>query len=125
MSHNKPLQGARILVAEDEPILAFDIGHILIEAGAAVIGPALSVERALELALAEAVSCGVLNVALRDRLMFPVAQALRNKGAGIIFHTGYYDPDGLKRDWPDAEVLLKPAPLRLLMQAVSAVCCNR
>jgi DNA-binding response OmpR family regulator len=118
----KSLQGARVLVAEDEPILAFDIVRILVEAGAAVTGPAFSVERALELAIAEHVNCGILDVALRDGLIFPVAHALKGKGAGILFYTGHAEPEELKRDWPDAGVLLKPAPPRLLIRAVSVIC---
>ena len=58
-----PLQGTKVLVAEDDPILAFDIMRELMEAGADVVGPALSVARALELAEQENLSCGVLDVA--------------------------------------------------------------
>jgi DNA-binding response OmpR family regulator len=121
----KPLRGARVLVAEDEPILAFDITRTLMNAGATVIGPALSVERALELALAARLTCGVLDVRLRDGLVFPAAHVLRRKGAGIVFHTGQSDPEALKREWPEAEVLLKPAPLRLLIPAIRAACCGK
>lgn len=53
MSEHQPLQGARILIAEDEPLLAFEMMNVLLKAGAKVIGPAMSVERTLELVLAE------------------------------------------------------------------------
>ena len=119
------MEGARVLVAEDEPLLALDIMRVLMEAGASIIGPALCLERALELAIAEHLSCGVLDVKLRGGLVFPAAQVLRKKGAGIVFHTAQIDPERVKRDWPDAEVLFKPAPLRLLIPAVQAACCGR
>jgi two-component system, response regulator PdtaR len=122
VSKDRPLEGTRVLVAEDEPVLAFDMMNVLMRAGAVVLGPAMSLERALELALAEKVHCGVLDVSLRDGLAFPAAQVLRDKGAGIVFHTGQYNPELLKRDWPDAEVLTKPAPLGLLIPAVEAAC---
>jgi DNA-binding response OmpR family regulator len=122
VSKAQPLEGARVLVAEDEPFLALDIVRMLMKAGATVIGPALSAERALELAIRENLSCGVLDVALRDGLVFPAARALRNKGARIVFHTGQADPASLKRDWPDAQVLVKPCPLRLVVPAVYAAC---
>jgi len=99
--------------------------RVLLMAGAQVIGPAMSLERTLELALAENPSCGVLDVRLRDGLVFPAAHLLRARGAGIVFHTGQIDPEGLKRDWPGTEVLFKPAPLRLLIPAVLAACCGR
>jgi DNA-binding response OmpR family regulator len=118
MSTDKPLEGRRILVAEDDPLLAFDLIGLLLKAGAQISGPALSLERALELARAEPLDCGVLDVKLRDGLVFPAARILREKGAGIVFYTGHHDPEGLKQDWPQAHVLLKPAPLHVLMRAV-------
>lgn len=125
MDKKRPLRGARVLVAEDNPLLAYDITRVLLKAGAAIAGPALSVERALELAIAERVSCGVLDIRLRDGLIFPVAEILKREGAGIIFYTGQSDPERIERDWPDAQVLMKPAPLGLLIPAVQVACCGR
>jgi DNA-binding NarL/FixJ family response regulator len=125
LDKEQPLRGARVLVAEDNPILAYDMTSVLLKAGAAIIGPALSVERALELAIAEHLSCGVLDIRLRDGLVFPVAQALKRKGIGILFHTAQGDPERIKQDWPDAQVLMKPAPVGLLVPAVQAACCGR
>jgi DNA-binding response OmpR family regulator len=93
----RPLKDARVLVAEDEPLLAYDIVTILMKAGAAVIGPAFSAERALELAKAEQLTCGVLDARLRDGLVFPAACVLRQKGAGIVFYTAQYDPEAKAR----------------------------
>ena len=42
------LNGARILVVEDEPLIALEIGEGLVEAGAVVIGPSSTVARALD-----------------------------------------------------------------------------
>ncbi len=125
MSEHQPLQGALILIAEDEPLLAFEMMNVLLKAGAKVIGPAMSVERTLELVLAEKLTCAVLDVKLRDGLVFPAARLLRERGAGIVFHSAHIEPEGLKRDWPDTEVLSKPAPLRLLIPAILAACCGR
>ncbi len=120
----KPLQGARILIAEDNAILAFDLIGLLREAGAEVVGPAGTLERALELSEAEPLNCSVLDVNLRDGHVFPAAEVLRERRIGIIFYTCYVDPDGLIRDWPDAQVLAKPAPSHLLIRTVSAVCAS-
>ncbi|MGC2631411.1 MAG: response regulator [Rhodomicrobium sp.] len=120
----QPLSGARVLVAEDNAILAFDMISLLRQAGACVIGPATTLKHALALVLAECPSCGVLDVALRDGPVFPAAQVLRNRGAGIVFYTGHGDPDGLKRQWPEAHVLVKPAPHDLLLRTVIAACCG-
>jgi DNA-binding response OmpR family regulator len=122
MDIDKPLRGASILVVEDDPILALDIIRLLLAAGADVKGPALSLERALELANAEHLSCAVLDVTLRDGLVFPAASLLQRRGAGIVFYTGIGDPEAIRRDWPEAEVLVKPASWDLLKRAVLAVC---
>jgi len=116
----KPLLGVRILVAEDDPLVAFDIMGVLLKAGADVLGPAMSVERALELARTEILDCGVLDVVLRDGTVFPVAQILKDRGGGIVFYTGQANPENLKERWPEAEVLPKPAPMTLLLHTVIA-----
>jgi len=119
----KPLAGARVLVAEDDPILAFDTMSFLRAAGAETFGPAINLKRALALAGIEPLTCGVLDVSLRHEFVFPAAQVLRDRCVGIVFYTGYADPDGLRRDWPGAHVLTKPAPPGLLMRTVGAACC--
>ncbi|MGA7324541.1 MAG: response regulator [Rhodomicrobium sp.] len=122
----KPLRGARVLVAEDEPLLAWDIMKELLQAGADVVGPAMSVGRALELAEKENLSCGLLDVQLRDGPVFPAAEVLRQKGAGIVFHTGRVGFEELKRDWPGAKVVMKPASFCQIIEAMTCVCaCQR
>jgi len=120
---DKPLQGARVLVAEDDAILAFDMMSFLRNAGAETLGPAANLKRAMALSQDELLSCGVLDVSLRDGLIFPAAQLLRDRCIGIVFYTGYAGIDDLRRDWPDAQILSKPAPSRFLISAVSAACC--
>ncbi|MGO9546985.1 MAG: response regulator [Rhodomicrobium sp.] len=117
------LAGARVLIAEDDPILAFDMMSFLRAAGAGISGPAANLKRALTLAGDEALTCGILDVSLGREFSFPAAQVLRERSVGIVFYTGYADLTGLKRDWPEAQILSKPAPARFLLQTVSAACC--
>jgi DNA-binding response OmpR family regulator len=113
-----PLQGTRILVAEDDAILAFDMGITLQRAGAQILGPALTLAHALSLAQTAVMSAAVLDVSLRDEEVFPAARELRGRGVGIVFYTGYGAVEQLRRDWPDAQVLTKPTPSRVLIEAV-------
>ena len=115
---DQPLQGTRILVAEDDAILAFDLGITLQKAGAKILGPALTLAHTLTLAETALLSAAVLDVSLRDDEVFPAAHTLRGRGVGIVFYTGYAAVEQLKRDWPDAQVLTKPTPARLLVEAV-------
>jgi two-component system, response regulator PdtaR len=115
---DRPLQGARILVAEDDAILAFDLGITLQRAGAQVLGPTLTLAHTLAMAQTAPLSAAVLDVSLRGEEVFPAAQELKERGVGIVFYTGYAAVDQLRRDWPDAQVLTKPVPARLLVEAV-------
>ncbi|MFY9640070.1 MAG: hypothetical protein WCD20_14550 [Rhodomicrobium sp.] len=120
----KPLLGAKVLIAEDDAILAFDMMCFLRSAGAETVGPAPNLKRALALSEDGSLSCGVLDVSLRGELIFPAAQRLRERCAGIVFYTGYADIGGLKRAWPEAQILIKPAPSKFLIAAVSTACCS-
>ena len=115
---DQPLRGARILIAEDDAILAFDLGIILQKAGAEILGPTLTLSHALSLAQTASMSAAVLDVSLRNEEVFPAAQELTERGVGIVFYTGYAAVDQLRRDWPEAQVLTKPTPARVLVEAV-------
>ena len=119
---DKPLKGMKILVAEDQALLALDMMLILSKAGAEVIGPAMSVDRAIELARGEDLSCAVLDVRLRNKFIFPAADVLTEKGVQVVFHTGEPNPEAIAREWPHAKVLMKPAPLLALIKAVVEAC---
>jgi len=115
----KPLQGAKILVAEDDAILAFDISIMLQKAGALILGPAVSLKHTMAIAADTPMSAALLDVSLRGEDVFPAARVLERRGVGVVFYTGYAEVDKLKREWPDAEVLTKPAPPRRLVEAVA------
>jgi len=113
-----PLQGTQILVAEDDAILAFDLGITLQKAGAKILGPTMTLAHTLSMAQTALMSAAVLDVSLRDEEVFPAALELKGRGVGIVFYTGYGAVEQLRRDWPDAQVLTKPTPARLLVEAV-------
>jgi DNA-binding response OmpR family regulator len=115
---DQPLQGARILIAEDDAILAFDLGMVLQKAGAKILGPTLTLSHTLSLAQSTSMSAAVLDVSLRNEEVFPAARELKGRGVGIVFYTGYAAVDQLRRDWPEAQVLTKPTPARVLVEAV-------
>jgi CheY-like chemotaxis protein len=84
------LGGRRILVVEDEYLLATDLAQTLEEFGAVVVGPAATVARALTLVAAEARLDGaVLDLNLGGERSYPVADALVARGVPFVFVTGY------------------------------------
>ena len=122
IANGRPLEGAKVLVAEDEAILALDMMQILMQAGARVVGPAVSLERALQLAADPGLNCGVLDVRLEDELVFPAAEVLRQRGVGVIFYTAQNNIESISRDWPKAMVVSKPASAQTLTRVVAQAC---
>jgi CheY-like chemotaxis protein len=118
----RPLEGCRILVAEDNALLVLDIADALSDAGAEIVGPAVSVKSAVSLARSERLDGGVLDVMLRGGDAFPIARILAEQGKGIVFVTGMQDTSALEKNWPQAKVLTKPSLPQDLIQATVAVC---
>lgn len=83
------LKGKRILVVEDEALIAVMVEDMLMEMGAVVIGPAATIESALELARREELDAAVLDVNVRGERIDPVAEALMARGIPVLFATGY------------------------------------
>lgn len=102
------LAGRRVLVVEDEPLVAMEMEEALHGIGCEVVGPAGTVEEALRLAQAEAgqLDAAVLDVNLNGRPSFPIADLLASRDVPVVFATGYGDlPDG--RASGAASVLLR------------------
>ena len=84
------LAGRRILVVEDEYFLADDIASALREGGAEVIGPIAEGRESLNvIAHSGALDCAVLDINLQGEMVYPVAEALRERGVPFVFSTGY------------------------------------
>jgi hypothetical protein len=85
------LRGRRLLVLEDDFMIATDLARTLEEHGAEVIGPAYSVAGALTLIEAKngALDGAVLDVNLGAEPAYPVADALLARGVPFVFATGY------------------------------------
>ena len=83
------LQGKRVLVVEDDYGLATDIVDQLSSAGVSVIGPSATVGNALLLLEGHRIDAAVLDINLGGEMVFPVADTLAERGAAIMFLTGY------------------------------------
>lgn len=99
--------GARILVAEDEYLVASDLSRALRAAGADVIGPVPTLKRAREAIARSEVTGAVLDVDLRGDTVFPLADALAEDGVPFIFMTGY-GSQALPERFQDVPCCYKP-----------------
>ena len=85
------LTGRRILVVEDEALLALDLQELLDQCGAKVIGPAVSVSQALEAINENHIDCALLDVKLGDETADAVAVALEQRAIPTVFVTACGD----------------------------------
>jgi DNA-binding response OmpR family regulator len=97
----------RVLVVEDEPIIAFDIADHLREAGFEVVGPAASVSTALKLLEAQGCDLAVLDVNLGRETAAPIAAALNAKSLPFLALSGY-SSDQFPEGFENAPMLTKP-----------------
>jgi len=85
------VQERRILIVEDEYIIAFDLTRSLEELGIQVVGPASGVAEALRLVVTDGdrLNGAILDINLRGERVYQVAQALAARGVPFMFATGY------------------------------------
>ena len=110
----------RILVVEDEVLLAMELEAMLRRLGCQVVGPARSLEEAMRLATTEPVlHAAILDVNLAGEMVFPVADLLATRGVPIVLATGYGSAESLQGHDRDAiAVLRKPYPQDALARAL-------
>jgi CheY-like chemotaxis protein len=98
----------RILLAEDEVLVAADIERMLIELGCEVVGPVATVAETERLAASEPLDGAVLDVNLRGAQVFDALPALRARDIPVILSSGYSNSGVFPEEFRDLPVLVKP-----------------
>ena len=124
MSDESATAGLRILLVEDEAMVAMIIEDTLNDLGCEVVGPMSSIQRGLTAAESERIDGAFLDVNLRGELVYPVAEALAARGVPFAFVTGYGEK-GIDERFRDAPVLTKPFLPETVEQLVSRHMSNR
>jgi PAS domain S-box-containing protein len=83
------LSGVRVLIVEDEALLALEIQELLQSAGSTVIGTFSDLARAGQAAQREAIDVAVLDTNLNGEMVYPLADDLVVRGIPFVFVTGY------------------------------------
>ena len=81
----------RVLVVEDETLIAMMIEDALTDLGCEIVGPVSTLEAALKLARNETLDAAFLDVTIRGGEVFPVAEILMKRGIPFVFSSGYGD----------------------------------
>ncbi|MEZ0497416.1 response regulator [Sphingomonas sp. IW22] len=112
------LTNCRILVVEDEFMVAHDLQLELEEAGAVILGPEASIRGALKRIDDESrIDAVVLDINLEGKLSFVVADAMKAKQIPFIFASGYED-EALSSRYPNVINCRKPFVTRDLLESL-------
>lgn len=108
----------RILVAEDESIIALDLCDTVKEAGYSVEGPHADVNSAMLACQKGTPDIAILDVELDDGTVYPLAERLVKEDIPIIFHSGRRSTEEMKARFPGVPTLSKPCPPKEMIEAV-------
>ena len=100
-------QGLKVLLVEDESIVAFLIEDMLTDAGCQVLGHASGLGEAFTLFDRLKPEAAVLDVNLRGEMVFPFAERLEQSRVPFLFATGY-GVAGIPEQWRRWPVIQKP-----------------
>jgi two-component system, response regulator PdtaR len=112
----EPITGSfLVLVVEDEALLALDLELTILRHGWRVLGPAGTVEEALELLKVETPDVALLDVNLRGTMVTPVAEELRALGVPFVLASAYERPEAAAPALAGVPNLGKPTNERRLL----------
>ncbi|GGD92538.1 response regulator [Aureimonas endophytica] len=104
----RDLAGLKVFAVEDESLVAMQLEDMLYEFGCEVVGLAMRVARALDMAdTLPAIDFAVLDVNIAGDKVYPVAACLRARGVPIVFATGY-GRAGVDPEWHECQIVQKP-----------------
>jgi PAS domain S-box-containing protein len=105
--------GQRILVIEDEALVAMMIQDLLTECGHSIIGPITRLSEALEAAQGSDYDAAILDINLDGGMAYPVADILTARGVPFVFVTGY-EAETVDERFGGVPVLKKPIERQIL-----------
>lgn len=111
------LRRNRVLIAEDEPLIAYDLAHAVEDADGEVVGPVATAEEGVALIGREEIHAAILDVHLKDRDVTPIAHVLLGRGTVVVFHTASPVPTEIIDRHGDVVVCPKPmAPHHVVLR---------
>ncbi len=105
----------RVLLVEDEALVAMMIQDTLAEFGFQVIGPVSTASEALAASRDSPLDAAVLDINLGDGMVYTVAEILSKRGVPFVFVTGY-DADSVDSRFIGVPVLQKPIERNMLQK---------
>jgi DNA-binding response OmpR family regulator len=114
------LDGLRILVVEDEALIAMMLQDLLKQSGATVLGPVPTAAEAVALIEQNSVDCAILDYQLVDGSSRRVADALAQRDVPFVFASGF-DASVIDSQYSNVPFLEKVFDSAELLAAISAI----
>jgi len=119
MESHSPPERPKVLVVEDEFIIALDLSETVKDLGYELEGPFEGNQAAIAAIEDESLpDCAILDVFTADGEVYPLADKLSAAGVPIVFHSGHVTPAEVKARYPDAQACAKPCPPDRLINMV-------
>lgn len=107
----------RVLVVEDEAMIAMLVEDMVLDFGSEVVGPIANTDDAINLARSAELDAAILDINVGGSPIFPVADILSERGVPVIFATGY-GSKGLPPRFHNRPTLPKPFSYQSLAEAL-------
>ena len=115
------LSGRRVLVVEDEYLVALGLDDNLRSLGYTVVGPVASLSAAIAAASSERIDAAILDVNLAGEPVYPAAAVLAERGIPFIFCSGYTGSVRMPAEFADAPRVAKPYTSRVIAEALAGL----
>jgi len=115
-----PAEPARVIIVEDEPLVAENLRDDLVEAGFEVVGVAARVESALKLIEGTGFDVAIIDANLAGTSAAPAAAALSARGLPFMVLSGYAR-EQLQREFSEAVYIQKPYRVHKLIDALNSL----
>ncbi len=107
----------RVLVVEDEAMIAMLVEDMVLDFGSEVVGPVANMNDAINLARSAELDAAILDINVGGSAIFPVADILSERGVPVIFATGY-GSKGLPPRFQNSPTLPKPFSYQSLAETL-------
>ena len=114
----------RVLVVEDEAMIAMLVEDMVLDFGSEVVGPVANMKDAVNLARSAELDAAILDINVGGSVIFPVADILAERGIPLIFATGY-GSKGLPPRFENSPTLPKPFSYEALEAALRSALAGR
>jgi CheY-like chemotaxis protein len=118
------MKGVRVLIVEDETLVAMLVEEYLLEIGCVIAGSVRRVDKAMERVETDVIDAAILDLNVAGEDVAPVAEALEKRNIPFVFASGY-GGNGVKDKWSDRPIVQKPFTSAELKQALSVALSGR